>query len=387
MTCGRTFNQRDNILQSLRSQPACGLGGSCRLCLDFHAGTFQWMCGATGPLSEVASCEQAAAGDVETVHSLVRRQCSPCRPRNFLALPPAANDEATNSFLYCPLLLHAAGLLEVEAVEAWLDAVPGFADVCTNLRQQTCDVTFLARAYEELLQIPCQHDASMLQFSTTLGTLRPPNLAAARPQTRLALSAIIPSVVDRNGHVPNQLQDLLLQMFGGLGLESDLDSAVTSFRNSGAWQLSLPSLQREASCEEDGQTLREHDARYTTANFSGFGSANRVASEPPLVLRRSADCAPSTSGDLITVERLREHDCVRQATSRFGALRRCAVCDQRMAREPVGFLSSVVRRAAASQLVRLASTSLIQGATTSNGEGNRTSAADRCLQGRPSPHA
>ena len=136
----------------------------------------------------------------------------------------------------------------------------------------------------------------MLQFFRRTGDAtaaqRTTSLAASQPQTRPALSAII-------------------QMFGGLGVASDLDSAVTSLRNSGAWQISLPSLQQAASCEEDG-CCRLLPACLGLARFY------RVALEPPFVIRRRT---------------LHERDCVRQncqTTSRFDAPRRCVVCDQRM---------------------------------------------------------
>ena len=44
--------------------------------------------------------ERAVDCDVEVVDSRVPQECSPCCLRNFPALPPAANDEATSFFLF-----------------------------------------------------------------------------------------------------------------------------------------------------------------------------------------------------------------------------------------------------------------------------------------------
>ena len=65
------------------------------------------------------------------------------------------------------------------------------------------------------------------------------------------LCVVVPGVIDARGHVPRQLQ-----MFGGLQFASDLDSVVTSFRNIGSWQVSLPSPQRESREPCDLQATR-----------------------------------------------------------------------------------------------------------------------------------
>ena len=42
----------------------------------------------------------------------------------FSAMPPTRNVEETNSFVYCPILLHVAGLLHANAASAWGAAAP-----------------------------------------------------------------------------------------------------------------------------------------------------------------------------------------------------------------------------------------------------------------------
>ena len=46
---------------------------------------------------------------------------------------------------------------------------------------------------------------------------------------------MVPSVVEPNGHIPNLLQNLLLQVYGGLQLASEVDRAITTFREQGDW--------------------------------------------------------------------------------------------------------------------------------------------------------
>ena len=55
------------------------------------------------------------------------------RPRSntfFSAAPPMQNHDATNSFGYCPILLHTAGLLLPEAASSWSSVVPWFEPLC-----------------------------------------------------------------------------------------------------------------------------------------------------------------------------------------------------------------------------------------------------------------
>ena len=114
--CGRTFSQNDGMLRMLRDGHACGMGVGCRLSIDFQQGVFTWMCGESGSLISLPS--GAAGGGAETLqNSIARGQPEDVDSLGFLAaLPPLANDESTNSFLYCPVLLHAANLLRPHAV-------------------------------------------------------------------------------------------------------------------------------------------------------------------------------------------------------------------------------------------------------------------------------
>ena len=247
-TCGQTFDQHDDRLAMLRASHSCVLQGNCRLCLYVRSGSYTWMCGVSGRLEDAAALTDAPVqSETNPPMSTATVPCNvPGDVGYFAFLPPATNDEATNSFLYCPLLLQAAGLLQEEVARAWGDAIPWFTAACDHLRGQTRELGFVAQAYTELLQIACQHDASIMQVLSQTGDAAAAQhlhqLAAGSSGVEVALATVLPGVVGVDGHVPNQLQDFLLQVFGGLQLASDLDSAVTTCRNEGRWQRSAQSF-------------------------------------------------------------------------------------------------------------------------------------------------
>ena len=348
-SCGRTVDQHDDRLSALRVNHACALQSGCRLCLDLQNGSYAWMCGATGQLSD-----EPRQTDARAPMPLQSSRTANCVANlgYFAGLPPTSNDEATNSFLYCPLLLHAGGLLQDEVVRAWANAIPWFEAACQCLRNQTCELGFVAQAYAELLQIACQHDASMMQcFSRTGDAAAAQHLAQLATQSHdvVGLAVVLPGVVDVHGHIPNQLQDLLLQVFGGLRLASDLESAVTAFRNTGSWPVDLSSLSCDSSGPSHvrqqmlsgphrvpnghaGLSLAHGHAAASNSRFNA-SACNRSSSEPSrgvMMQEPSVDAV-----DLAPVLRinLHEHACSRHVTSRFGALRRCSVCNMRLARE------------------------------------------------------
>ena len=118
--------------------------------------------------------------------------------------------------------------------------MPWFADVCQHLAAHTVSLTFIAQAYAELLQNSCQHDVAMVQHFHQTGDAAAVHLlqelSAGQQDVDATLGLIIPAVMSSDGHVPNQLQDFLLQVFGGYRLASNLDAAATHFRNTGSWQ-------------------------------------------------------------------------------------------------------------------------------------------------------
>ena len=236
-------------------------------------------------------------------------------------------------------------MLQPNATRAWTVAVPWFAVVSARLAAQTVDVSFLSQAYAELLQISCQHDASMVQWFSQTGDAAAVQhfneLASRDPGSRVDLSTALPGTLRGDGHVPNQLQDLLLQMFGGLRVASDLESAVTQFRNTGSWPESLPSLV-EAVVEEpplinDVVPLSGPGARRSVEeerHALAVAARLRTSSEPPAGVHASDSSQPveTNAGETVRNEALHEHACVRQFAARFGQLRRCGVCANRISR-------------------------------------------------------
>ena len=64
--------------------------------------------------------------------------------------------------------------------------------------------------------------------------------------SRLGIRCLLPPVLDNEGHIPNLLQDLLLQVYAGLQAASELDRAVTFFREAGHWPSCLQHVPTQA---------------------------------------------------------------------------------------------------------------------------------------------
>ena len=158
------------MLQRLRASHSCGIGGGCRLSIDIEQSIYSWMCGSSGPLPlfSDASPQQAVLPRAVTSPQSLNEHVADAGTY-FAGLPPLVNNETTNSFLYCPVLLHAAQMLHPQAAEAWLRAIPWFATVCQHLAVRTVSLSFLSNAYAELLQISCQHDVAMVQHFKQTG--------------------------------------------------------------------------------------------------------------------------------------------------------------------------------------------------------------------------
>ena len=174
-------------------------------------------------------------------------------------------------------------------------------------------------------------------------------LCSGQSGVSASLHLILPGVVDSAGHVPNQLQDFLLQVFGGYRLASSLDAAATHFKNFGGWPQSISVHDdMDAELEESGLVLSNQRVASNNAALRvspvrlafeacayprplGNNLEPRSSSEPPPVARYPLGevCA---SG-LIEVPQLHEHACSRHTSSRFGAQRTCSLCNNRTQRE------------------------------------------------------
>ena len=132
--CGRTILHTE--VQAYASTdtnvsgPVWPCDGARTLVVDLAFGSSTWVClpGCTLSNDACAAVSNAAASatnptETAPVSADASTLMSACeRPRSntfFSAAPPSQNYDATNSFFYCPILLHAAGLLLPEAVSSW----------------------------------------------------------------------------------------------------------------------------------------------------------------------------------------------------------------------------------------------------------------------------
>ena len=83
--------------------------------------------------------------------------------------------------------------------------------------------------------------------------------------TRLGIRWLVPPVVDDRGHIPDLLQDFLLQIYAGFHVASELDVAVTTFRANGTWPASLLQLPADARNPLISQTDATNQAQQSLA--------------------------------------------------------------------------------------------------------------------------
>ena len=143
--CGRTI-LHDEVEARAHTDtsepgPVCPCDGARTLVVDLAFGSSTWVClpGCTSSVDACAAVSCAAAAATTAVETLPISADAPVlmfdreRPRSntfFSAAPPVQNHDATNSFVYCPILLHTAGLLLPEAASSWSSVVPWFEPLC-----------------------------------------------------------------------------------------------------------------------------------------------------------------------------------------------------------------------------------------------------------------
>ena len=303
--CGRTLLQSDhligNALASGGVEAICPSDGQRTLVIDLAHGSTNWVClpGCTHnflvPDTPLPGCVDAAS----TTHH---------RSSLFSAMPPAANSEETNSFIYCPLLLQASGLLHPDAARGWCAAIPWFESLCQKLAGELYDVGHFAQAYAELLDISNRSNQAEAVAVADIRRL----VAQYPPCSRLGVRCLVPAEVDANGHIPNLLQDLILQVYAGLPLASELDRAVSVFRELGRWPAELLQLNALSSAEP--------------VSAGPCVDANHV-DPPPAVPsdfnRRGRDAIDSN----VFPTHLHQHACVQRRSAQRGTRRRCRLCN------------------------------------------------------------
>ena len=232
--------------------------------------------------------------------------------------PPTSNNDSTNSFIYCPLLLHTAGMLEPHAIQRWCDEISWFEPFCLGLSRIVHDINRFVQAYAELLQIAA--DASTAADVAAVDQLR---AVAARypPGSRLGMRCLLPPVLDNDGHIPNLLQDLLLQVYAGLQDASELDRAVTFLREAGHWPSSLQHVPTQALPDAPPDVE------------AAVGHVPGVPHDPPHGVE-SSRVPPAGNADnsdptvRLCPTHLHQHPCEQRRGAQCGTQRRCCICNQ-----------------------------------------------------------
>ena len=182
-SCGRTLSAVDPLLRAGEDRPVCACGRNRDLVLDFMTGRHEWRCPQNSCLPLPA--EDVSVGNPSTmppdgggtITALVGSGGF------FDSMPPRVNREATNSFLYCPLLLHAASLQAASASESWSRAARWFPDVARLFGDARYDMRILADAYVSLINVALSADPH--SFSRLHGA---GEIDAASSLSRLATS-------------------------------------------------------------------------------------------------------------------------------------------------------------------------------------------------------
>ena len=124
-TCGRTILHEDpeinGAVAAADSSNFCPADGQRTLIVDLAHGSRNWVClpGCTWPTCMERVCPDENIPDQRHDHALLVPAHRSALPNFFSALPPRQYHEGTNSFVYCPILLHSAGLLEQGAYVEW----------------------------------------------------------------------------------------------------------------------------------------------------------------------------------------------------------------------------------------------------------------------------
>ena len=192
-----------------------------------------------------ASCRRTYVWDTATGEG--RWSCSPaCRapssaPRGgtwpiHMGGPPTQVTARTNSFMYCPLIIDAAGLLLEADHLAWSSRVPWWAETVATMRHAPRpplrDFTNSYRLSVALARNNLEFvGADDLEASERLARLS----SRLGEEHEARLPELVRHLVDSRGHLPALAQELTLQTFAGAGLASSLEQAAELFRSAGTW--------------------------------------------------------------------------------------------------------------------------------------------------------
>ena len=343
LSCSREVQQSHPVMQPPTGPPCCPEHGPQCFIVDFTSSEQGWACVAPGYTPHdspyVLQCPTLPPTMLrDHLSPVAAEQQSAILPANpnvtaearrfFSAAVPHAVSVNTNSFLYCPILLAASNLLVPQDVESWSSAVHWFAPLVVSLSNTSYDMQTLAQAYNELLQITLNAEDNLPQPA-----LQGQEFPAARAIDQLAanssihtarLDVIVPAVVDARGHIPNLLQDLLLQTFAGIPVASALDQAAEIFRQTNTWPDSIPGLPdvtRPSAFTGAHGVLQLSSSQGTPCGTSHqLRAFARAASAPP-----SSPPDPAATG-LTCAPTLHRHCLAECLAARCGMRRQCTNC-------------------------------------------------------------
>ena len=131
-------------------------------------------------------------------------------------------NEGTNSFLYMPLLLDASGFLAQEDVNTWTGHALSRAwwqdtiAVLQALPEVPADA--IREGLEQVASHSAREEESLQVFLRRIS------------QRSVSLTEIMHVLLPENGHLPNLVQDVVLQIYAGVSLSRELDARADGFR-------------------------------------------------------------------------------------------------------------------------------------------------------------
>ena len=188
--------------------------------------------------------------------------------------------------------------------------------LCLHISQQLHDAGHFVQAYAELLEL-----SNNSSHDEVRAVSEPRRFVSRYPVgARIGVRLFLPLVADQVGHIPNLLQDLMMQIFAGLPLASELDLAVTAFRDQGRWQANLQHLPGNPGSN----------------NVVPGVCAEPLAIDDPCAEAPAADVNPAVNAPTFPTH-LHQHPCHRRVSAACGTRRRCRMCNVRIARRTVYF--------------------------------------------------
>eukprot|EP00928_Gymnodinium_smaydae_P025671 TRINITY_DN20386_c0_g2_i1.p1 TRINITY_DN20386_c0_g2~~TRINITY_DN20386_c0_g2_i1.p1 ORF type:complete len:266 (+),score=31.55 TRINITY_DN20386_c0_g2_i1:60-800(+) len=193
------------------------------------------------PYQPVQVQQALRANAARVVSPSLPQQVAPAQQRDLrqcqTQVVSASVQEMTNSFLYCPLLLAAADLLDPASSSLWKASTPWWPSAIAALKktselslQEFVDaydaLVFVARDSNE--PIHPEDDAGLSKLKSHLTKMSDANV-------KVSLRWLVSTLVERQ-HLPPLAQDLLLQMWGGLQFAGDMQAAADASKQGRQWQ-------------------------------------------------------------------------------------------------------------------------------------------------------